>query len=95
MLIILNKFGTTLVSRSDGKEAFLAYSPILRSLKPDEVIEIDFNGVIAMGPSWGDEFITPLFEKYNGQIKLLNTQNPSVKATLEMLKEVWKNSNFK
>ena len=88
MLIILNKFGTTLVSRSAGKEALLAYEPILKNIKPGESVEIDFDGVIAMGPSWGDEFLTPLFEKYKGQIKLLNTENPSVKATLEMLEKI-------
>jgi len=88
MKIILNKFGTTLVSRSSGKEAHLAFEPVLKELVKDEMIEIDFEGVIAMGPSWGDEFLTPLFDKYKGHIKLLNTKNPSVKATLEILEEI-------
>lgn len=88
MLISIKKFGTTLVSRSAGKEALLAFQPTLGTLQKDELIEIDFDGVMALGPSWADEFIIPLLEKYKTRVTLLNTKNPSVKATLEILKEI-------
>lgn len=88
MIILLKKFGTTLISRSAGKEALLAFEPVLRTMKEDERIEVDFEGVIAIGPSWADEFLTPIQERYKDRITLLNTQNPSVKATLEILADI-------
>jgi len=87
MIINLKKFGTTLVSRSAGKEALLAFQPILKNIQNEEEITIDFEGVVALGPSWGDEFLTPLLEKYKNRVKLQNTDNPSVKATLKILEE--------
>lgn len=87
MKIDLSKFGTTLISRPAGKEAFLALQPLLTNLKTAEKIEIDFSKVIVFTPSWADEFITPLTEKYGGKLALLNTQNSSVQATLKILKE--------
>ena len=88
MLIAIKKFGTTLVSRSAGKEAFLAFQPVLNTLKSGETIEVDFGGVIALGPSWTDEFLTPLLKKYKNRVTVLHTENPSVKATLEILVEM-------
>lgn len=37
-------------------------------------------------PSWADEVITPLAENFTN-VKLLNTENSSVKATLETLRK--------
>ncbi len=87
MIIELKKFGTTLISRQTGKEAFLAFQPALVNVKNGEAIEIDFEGVLTFSPSWGDEFLTPLFNKYGEKLILKNTNNPSVKFTLEMLQE--------
>lgn len=88
MVIFLKKFGTILISRPDGREAFLAFQSTLNKLKDDEKIEIDFNEVDVLSPSWADEFITPMKEKYNNKIILKNTDNPSVKATLEFLEKI-------
>lgn len=90
MKIALKKFGTTLTSRQSGKEAFAAFGPSLQGVSRDESIEVDFEGVITFAPSWGDEFLTPLVEKYNGMVVLKNTGNPSVEATLSILEEVGK-----
>lgn len=87
MIIELKKFGTTLISRQTGKEAFLAFQPALKDVKNGETVEIDFTGVLTFSPSWGDEFLTPLLEKYGEKLILKNTDNLSVKATLEMLEE--------
>jgi len=87
MRIELIKFGETLISRPNGREAFLALSAYqLRDVKTDELIEIDFSGVKVMGPSWADEVITKIAEKYKN-IKLLNTENSSVQATLKTLRD--------
>lgn len=85
MRIELKKFGTTLTSRQLGKEAFSAYAPVLKELAENEIVEIDFSGVNTFSPSWGDEFLTQLHYKYGKKLKMLNTQNPSVKATLSIL----------
>lgn len=85
MIIELKKFGTTLISRQTGKEAFLALQSFFKDLKDDEVIEVDFDGVLTFSPSWGDEFLTPLLNRYGDMLVLKNTNNPSVRATLEIL----------
>lgn len=85
MKISLQKFGTTLTSRQLGKEALAAFQPILSDIKDGEQINIDFEGVDTFSPSWGDEFLTPLMEKYPGKIILMPSENLSVKLTLELL----------
>ncbi len=87
MIIQLKKFGITLVSRPSGKEAWLAFQPVLNQIPEEENVIVDFEGVVVLTPSWADEFLTPLHEKYSGRVELQNTDNPSVKATLAILKK--------
>jgi hypothetical protein len=87
MIIQIKKFGELLTSRPAGKEAFLALQAyILKDLKKEEEIIIDFEGVKVLTPSWGDEVITKIFETYPN-VKLINTENSSVQATLETLRK--------
>lgn len=88
MKLYLKKFGTTLISRQSGREAFAALQSQLTNLGQDEKVELDFEGVITFSPSWGDEFLSPLLEKYGTRLILTNTDNPSVKATLELLEKI-------
>ena len=88
MIIKLNKFGTTLTSRQDGKEAYNAFLSTLHSVSGTEIIEIDFEGVVTFTPSWADEFITPILNEYDSRVKLINRDNPSVKATLTLLEKI-------
>lgn len=92
MIIELKKFGTTLISRQTGREAFSALQPLLRDVKKGKKIEIDFDGVLTFSPSWGDEFLTPLLNAYGDKLVLKNTSNPSVLATLEILEKTSKKS---
>lgn len=85
MIIEIKKFGTTLISRQTGKEAALACQTILRGVGNDEIVEIDFAGVLTFSPSWGDEFLSPLLNAYGQRLVLKNAGNPSVQATLEIL----------
>lgn len=87
MVIDLKKFGTTLISRQTGREAFLALQSMIKDVGKNEEIVIDFNGVLTFSPSWGDEFLTPLINTYNDLLILKNTKNPSVQATLEILEQ--------
>lgn len=88
MKIELKKFGTTLVSRQAGKEAFGAFQSTLAGIKSDEIIEVDFDGVITFSPSWGDEFLTPLINQFGDRVVLFPTNNPSVKITIKLLEEI-------
>ncbi|MGE5425638.1 MAG: STAS-like domain-containing protein [Bacillota bacterium] len=87
MTIELRKFGTTLTSRQNGKEALAAFSPILKEIKEGEIIYIDFTGVNTFTPSWGDEFLSQLLYIYKDRLILLKTDNPSVKTTISILEE--------
>lgn len=87
MRIEIKKFGDKLVSRPAGREAFLVMqSNFLKDLQGDELIEIDFEGVKALTPSWADEVVTKIAERFEN-VKLLNTENITVQATLKTLRE--------
>ncbi len=88
MTIELKKFGATLISRQAGKEAFSAFKSTLDQIPEGENVDIDFSEVITFSPSWGDEFLTPLHDKFGDKLALLPTENPSVKATLELLEKI-------
>ncbi len=90
----MKKFGTTLLGRQFGKESFSAFLPSLKEVKSDEIVEIDFEGVVTFTPSWGDEFLGPLLDKFKNRLILKNTENPSVQATLKLLERIH-NKKFK
>lgn len=80
--IHLKKFGNVLVSRPVGQEAFNAIRP---HLSADELVQIDFSGVLTITPSWLDEFLTHLADFNHGKVELLPTNNASVLAALPVL----------
>lgn len=90
MLIELKKFGTTLTSRDDGREALAAFLPSLKNLPANELIELSFDGVNTLSPSWADEFISSLRQLFWGRLHLRASDNPSVKATLELLEDIYR-----
>lgn len=88
MIIEMKKFGYVLTSRQAGREAFAAFLPSLAGVGEDEEVVVDFDGVNTFSPSWGDEFLTPLAERFGSRLALKNTANPSVALTLETLESV-------
>src|SRR5437870_3464649 len=80
--IQLKKFGNVLVSRPAGLEAFNAIRP---QLNPALRIQIDFDNVLTVTPSWLDEFLTQLTDFNHGNVELLPTSNASVLAALPVL----------
>lgn len=87
MRIELKKFGEILISRPAGREAYLAMSAYTtKDIDENEMIEIDFSGIKVLTPSWADEVVTPLVQKFKN-VKLLNTENATVQATLKTLRE--------
>ena len=89
MTIFLRKFDTTLNGRQFGKESFAAFESSLRNIKSDEKIIVDFEGVVTFTPSWGDEFLDPLFNRFGERLALKNTENPSVRATLKLSEKIY------
>lgn len=72
----------------------MALQPLLKDLQDNEVVEVDFDGVLTFSPSWGDEFLTPLLNTYGNKLILKNTTNLSVVATLDILQTTL-GKNFK
>lgn len=91
MIIEVKKFGNTLVSRPAGKEAWLAFQPTLTDVSDTEEVLVDFKDVLVLTPSWADEFLTPLCSRFTGRVKLINTDNASIKATLAILAPLFPN----
>ena len=55
---------------------------------------IDFTGINTFSTSWGDEFVTPIQNKYGERLILRHTNNPSVALTIATLEEI-NGSKFK
>lgn len=84
MNVQIIKFGDVLMSRPAGKDAFLlAESHIFHNLNAEEEIQLDFSEVKVLTPSWADEFIGGIKRSHKNQMSFLNTENPSVKASLK------------
>jgi hypothetical protein len=108
MTIQMRKFGTILNSRPAGREALLAIMPTLpipapRADQPalglpggaaPEDIELDFEGVEVLTPSFAEEFVVSLRERYPGRVRVRNTHNVTVKTTLEFLAQLGSGQNF-
>ncbi len=91
MVIHLHKFGRILSSRPMGVEAFNAIKPRLDP--SDKRVEIDFDGVLSLAPSWADEFFT-LLQKWSGEeLEFHPSNNASVIATLKIIKEMKESQN--
>ena len=87
MRIELKKFGDILTSRPAGTEAALALKTYLNP-NPDEKIELDFAGVLAMSPGWLDEVLHALKEQFGAEgIVFLPSDNASVRLSLEAIEE--------
>lgn len=84
MHIKIENFGDILISRPAGKEAFLgAKAYIFKPIKNTDSIVLDFEGVKVLTPSWADEFISGIKNSYSNKIEFINTDNPSVQASLK------------
>lgn len=86
MKIELKKFGQLLISRPAGKEAWLAAKAYtLSDLDDSEKIEVDFNDVLVLTPSWADEFLTPLLKDYPQRVSFLPSTNQTVTDSLDII----------
>ena len=85
MRIRLKQYGDILTSRPAGREAALAMKARLRPVA-GESIELDFDGVLAVGPSWLDEVVGALRAEYGRErVIFLPTKNLSVIESLRVI----------
>ena len=83
MDVKVKNFGDVLMSRPAGREAFMmAKAYVFKTIKTGEPIVLDFNEVKVLAPSWADEFICGIQRDYVNEVQFINTENPSVKASL-------------
>jgi hypothetical protein len=87
MIIELKKFGVILNSRQSGREALMAFSSSLEKGQDAKKIYIDFSGVASISPSWGDEFLVPIFKRFPDKMILKKSKNASVIFVIDILEE--------
>jgi hypothetical protein len=86
MVININNFGDILLSRPAGREAFLmAKAYVFKEIKNNDDIILDFDKIKVLTPSWADEFISGIKSAYTNTVQCLNTENPSVEASLKAI----------
>jgi hypothetical protein len=83
MTIQIKRFGTILSSRPEGREAALVLlASELRQLPTD--VQLDFEGILVMTPSWLGEFVNTLNNAGILQVSYAHLENASVKSSVEM-----------
>lgn len=85
MRIPIRKYGDLLVSRPAGREAVAAMLAYLPEIGPDEPLELDFDQVLVIAPSWLDEVLTGLRERFGDRVRCLPSKNASLAASLDVL----------
>jgi len=88
MIIQIKKFGDTLISRPEGRDAALVIRNNFLIKNNEDQVTLDFEGVKIMTPSWLDEILQEIFKTYAKDcVKYTNTSNSSVKASLDIILE--------
>ena len=88
MEVKISNFGDIFMSRPMGRESFLmAKAYVFNKLKTDEIIVLDFDGIKVLAPSWADEFVSGIKREYTNTVQCINTENPSVKASLKIIED--------
>jgi len=88
MEIKISNFGDILMSRPAGREAFLmAKAYVFKDIKKEEPITLDFDGIKVLAPSWADEFVSGIKNEFTNAVLCVNTENPSVNASLQTVME--------
>jgi hypothetical protein len=85
MRIEVRKYGDLLVSRPAGREAAAAMLSVLPDVAPAESIELDFEGVLVVAPSWLDEVLRSLRTRYGNRVRCLPSENASLVESLKIL----------
>ena len=85
MIIQMSKFNTVLNGRPAAKEAVLRIFQIVNGSADREDVVIDFVGVEVLTPSYADELLRSLRERYGTKkVKIINT-SLSISETIKMV----------
>jgi len=85
MTVQMSKFNTVLNGRPAAKEAALRIQQIVNGSADKEDIALDFLGVEVLTPSYADELLQALKDKYGSEkIRIVNTA-PTVSETLRAI----------
>jgi len=85
MKVEIRKFGEILTSRPAGREAGLTIKAYFKP-EPGDRIELDFSGILAIGPSWLDEVLTILHGEYGkDRVVCIPSENASVVESLKII----------
>jgi len=84
MILDVSAFGKMLISRPQGREAFLAARAYSVPTDRHEPIDLDFRLVDVLTPSWADEFLRGLQEERGTEnVRVLPGGNASVELALK------------
>ena len=88
MKIQIKKFGDRLISRPEGRDAALVIRNQFLVNTSDKQIELDFQDVKVLTPSWLDEILQEIYKTYAKEsVTFANTTNASVRVSLETVLE--------
>ena len=79
----MKQFGITLTDRADGKKA---WKQISESSVPEM---LDFQGVMALGSSFGDEVLPNVAKYHQGIIRIVNA-NKAIQSCISKIEEDFK-----
>ena len=68
--VAMDQFGSTLTDRADGKKAFREISE-----KHRFPVTLDFQGVVSLGSSFGEEVILKIGPLQNYEVTIINTNS--------------------
>lgn len=89
MKIEIKKFGDHLISRPEGRDAALVIRNQFLNLSTEKFIELDFDQVKVLTPSWLDEILQEIYKSHPKEnVSFINTYNASVRASLETVLEM-------
>lgn len=88
MKLQIKKFGDRLISRPEGRDAALVIRNQFLSATKDKYIELDFEDIKVLTPSWLDEILQEIYKSHPKEnVTFSNTTNASVRASLETVLE--------
>ena len=84
VIVKLIKFGDMLISRPAGHDAALAFVAYHAKPQKEETLQIDFDGVLVLAPSFMHEFVNVVAQNYpDTKIEFLPCTNKSVVESLK------------
>lgn len=88
MTIQISKFNTVLNGRPAAKEAALRIQQIVNGSAEKENVILDFTGVEVLTPSYADELLKALKDRYGSEkIEIKNT-SPTVSQTIQTVNTI-------